>query len=207
MVRIARQTSKNCFNEDMVAGVILSPSRHQSSHSDESTTTGTASNFSLENGASFPVYNSTLERPSRPSCLKKEVPATDSNGDKRRRRLRRNVLFDTISMRQYQVILDNNPLASFEPSLTLDWNHFSEVEIDIDDYESVRDPRRSMQDLKIDHTQRKHILSLSGHRKKDMGEATKIDVSVKNKGYRAHYFSKLKRSFLEHKIARPRIRT
>ena len=148
-----------------------------------------------------------LERPSRPSCLKKEVPATDSNGDKRRRRLRRNVLFDTISIRQYQVILDNNPLASYEPSLTLDWNHFSEAEIDIDDYESVRDPRRSMQDLKIDHTQRKHILSLSGHRKKDMGEATKIDVSVKNKGYRAHYFSKLKRSFLEHKIARPRIRT
>ena len=146
-----------------------------------------------------------LERPSRPSCLKKEVPATDS---KWRRRLRRSVLFDTISIRRYQVILDNNnPLASFEPSLTLDWNHFSEAEIDIDDYESVRDPRRSLQDLKIDHTQRKHILSLSGHRKKDMGEATKIDVSVKNKGYRAHYFSKLKRSFLEHKIARPRIRT
>ena len=138
-----------------------------------------------------------LERPSRPSCLKKEVPATDS---KWRRRLRRSVLFDTISIRRYQVILDNNPLASYEPSLTLDWNHFSEAEIDIDDYESVRDPRRSMQDLKIDHTQRKHILSLSGHRKKDMGEATKIDVSVKNKGYRAHYFSRLKGSFLERKV-------
>jgi len=94
-------------------------------------------------------------------------------------RIKRNVSFSNIRMRNYPLILGDNPSVSYGPPTTLDW-HFEETnEINLEAYEEHRAPRRRPREMLLNYYQRKAILEQSGHSEEEMKKAKRQAERVK----------------------------
>jgi len=69
----------------------------------------------------------------------------------------RHVSFTALSIREYDLILGDNPSCTEGPPLSLSWQHGDEFVLDINDYELVRKPRRTMAQLKMSSDLRREI--------------------------------------------------
>jgi hypothetical protein len=71
---------------------------------------------------------------------------------------RKNVNFDTITIREFARALGDNPATTHGPPLSLDWDYEDVVTISVDDYEKSRPPRRITDQMVVPGTVRENIL-------------------------------------------------
>jgi hypothetical protein len=88
----------------------------------------------------------------------------------------KSVRFDNISIREYPIIIGNNPGVSGGVPFTLDWTpvQHDPVVLTIDDYEEARPgPPRSQSELKIPSSYRTEVLRRLGFSRRDIQMGTK----------------------------------
>lgn len=86
-------------------------------------------------------------------------------------RVKRNVSFSNISMRNYPLTLGDNPSVSYGPPTTLDWEFEETGELSLDDYEHNRAPRRRPREMVLNYYQRKAILERNGCSEEEIKKA------------------------------------
>lgn len=85
-----------------------------------------------------------------------------------------NVKFDSVNIREYPVTLGENPGVSAGPSLTIDWEPQTYVEIPLEEYETSRPPRRDYMEMSIPKDIRMQMLQSSGHTKKEIMASVRV---------------------------------
>lgn len=92
------------------------------------------------------------------------------------------VIFDEIGVREYAIILGDNPAVSEGVPLTIPWKYHSSYSMDIDLFERIRSParRRGRKQLMISSMRRVQGLVDAGYSLEEIGETiVKVD-RVKN---------------------------
>lgn len=82
-----------------------------------------------------------------------EKKTTDKKG-----RQRKSVKFESLHIRTFRQILGDHPCCSTGLPLTFAWRHLEEKTLHIEDYETLRSPRRSRHDLRLSDQVRRTIL-------------------------------------------------
>lgn len=72
------------------------------------------------------------------------------------------IRWGTVVVRDYPMILGDNPCCSCGPPVCLDWEYQEYPPLAVDDYEGHRPPRRTFRELARNYYQRKHLLSFAG---------------------------------------------
>eukprot|EP00594_Rhizosolenia_setigera_P018778 CAMPEP_0178963434 /NCGR_PEP_ID=MMETSP0789-20121207/15023_1 /TAXON_ID=3005 /ORGANISM="Rhizosolenia setigera, Strain CCMP 1694" /LENGTH=297 /DNA_ID=CAMNT_0020647905 /DNA_START=18 /DNA_END=911 /DNA_ORIENTATION=- len=108
-----------------------------------------------------PSYSSLSGLKSSGSSLTHDEHETSSQG------MRRNVSFSSLSVREYDLVLGDNPSVSRGPPTSLSWNHKNEASIDLEKYESERMPRRTSAEMVMPHRVRASLL-------RDLHSATEV---------------------------------
>jgi hypothetical protein len=81
--------------------------------------------------------------------------------------------FTTIEIRDYPIIVGDNPGVSIGVPLTIDWVHDGEFTSSVDEYETYRPPSRSMVELKIPRTMRESVLRRLDFSRRDIQEGAR----------------------------------
>lgn len=67
------------------------------------------------------------------------------------------VTFTTVEFKSHAMILGNNPSTRVGPSIELHWDEFSRASCDLEEYESMRPPRRAKHELLIPRPDRESM--------------------------------------------------
>lgn len=73
------------------------------------------------------------------------------------------VRFEQIEIRNYDMILGDNPSCSYGPPVTLDWDYSKNKPMSLDEYEKRRGQRRKTYQMQIPAVHRRRILEQSGY--------------------------------------------
>lgn len=92
---------------------------------------------------------------------------------------KRKVHWGVVLVRDYPMILGDNPSCSCGPPLTLDWEYQEYKPLDVDTCEFHHPPRRSMRELARNYYQRKNLLYLAGFTDADFKKVKKEVNRVK----------------------------
>ena len=101
------------------------------------------------------------------------------------------VRFSDVTLREYPMVVGDNPAVSSGPPVTIDWNYMSEVVISVDQHQSVnRNPRRQ-QDMILPSYVRKMILIENGALDIELEEAEDEAIAIKLQRHKSLKGSKL----------------
>jgi len=89
------------------------------------------------------------------------------------------VRWGSVLVRDYPIILGDNPCCSCGPPVTLDWEYQEYKPLDVDTYEFAHPPRRSFRELARNYYQRKSVLYLAGFTESDFKQTKKEVNRVK----------------------------
>lgn len=103
-------------------------------------------------------------------------------------RLRRNVSFASVGIREYSQTLGDHPNVSYGPPLSLDWDYNDEIKLDVESYEAERPPRRSARGMMQNYYQRRDILSRYGHTEEELKRSKKRINKIKMERSVTRYF-------------------
>ena len=93
---------------------------------------------------------------------------------------KKSVKWNVLHVREYDVTIGDNPCVSYGPPISLDWCYMNLGTIDVEEYESNRDPRRSMRQMMMNYYFRKNLLIYTcGLTKEEMKKAAKIVKKVR----------------------------
>lgn len=92
------------------------------------------------------------------------------------------VSFGTVQIRRYKRILGDNPSCSSGPALSLDWNHDDGLTTSapVDDFEFYRGERLDDNEMVLTRFEREEILTDLGYSKKEIADAVRKNVNIKN---------------------------
>ena len=90
------------------------------------------------------------------------------------------VSFSTIEVREFSVVIGDNPSCAMGPPLSIDWDPDCELSIDIDEFEHYRNGqgydccrRRTGEELRLDPDQRKFMVLNAGSSNHDIANAVR----------------------------------
>jgi hypothetical protein len=83
------------------------------------------------------------------------------------------VRFGHVSIRQYPVIVGDNPAVSGGPPLSIGWEHDDEVTLDVVEYEEQRPPRRKGREMLVPNDVRTDRLREAGYSRAEIVALTK----------------------------------
>mmetsp|Transcript_16418 Transcript_16418/g.23359 ORF Transcript_16418/g.23359 Transcript_16418/m.23359 type:complete len:257 (+) Transcript_16418:69-839(+) len=90
------------------------------------------------------------------------------------------VSFGSVQLREYPIILGDNPSCSYGPPVTISWDYEEFDSIKIDDYEELRGERRTMSEMMMNYYHRKHLLTVyCGYKKEDLKKAASVANRIK----------------------------
>mmetsp|Transcript_5861 Transcript_5861/g.8437 ORF Transcript_5861/g.8437 Transcript_5861/m.8437 type:complete len:202 (+) Transcript_5861:61-666(+) len=90
------------------------------------------------------------------------------------------VSFSCVEIREYDLTLGDHPSCSYGPPISLDWKYKVSCNLDIDEYELHRSPRRSLREMLLNYYCRKNLLLCCGdHSERELKNATKEVNRVK----------------------------
>ena len=95
----------------------------------------------------------------------------------------RNVSFNQLEIREYNMILGDHPSAQSGPPVQLSWDHDHYQTIDLESYERGREPRRTRRNLKLSFEQRKDMLVDSGFTLRDIEKAWSTAMQIRQQRY------------------------
>jgi len=81
------------------------------------------------------------------------------------------VIFDEITVREYPLILGDNPAVGCGPPVTIDWKFHSEYTMEVNFYEQSRRKSRRRKRTKLSSMKRTKILLAEGHTLEEIGTA------------------------------------
>jgi len=90
------------------------------------------------------------------------------------------VRFDKVQIRDYPVILGDNPATTEGPPLTIDWVYDIADEFSVDEYETTRPPRRGTVEMNIPHDMRIDMLKRCGFTSKEILQRIKEVSDARN---------------------------
>ena len=123
--------------------------------------------------------------PHKSSFLEKSttsLPSRSAVGDHETARFTkgRSISFSGVTIREYPMTVGDHPNCSYGPPVQLSWEYDEYEQVDFDDYETRRPPRRDMQGMLMNYHHRKNMLMhWGGHSKEDLKAATKEVKKVK----------------------------
>ena len=82
----------------------------------------------------------------------------------------RSVAFSTVSIHEHEMVMGDNPITSSGPPVEIAWDAQHSVSLDLEDYESVRPPRRDKAQLNMPGSHRANILIESGYSRAEIKE-------------------------------------
>mmetsp|Transcript_1480 Transcript_1480/g.1592 ORF Transcript_1480/g.1592 Transcript_1480/m.1592 type:complete len:247 (+) Transcript_1480:124-864(+) len=91
------------------------------------------------------------------------------------------VTFNTVKVREYPIILGDNPSVSEGPPLSIDWVYIDVDEFDVEEYETTRPSRRGTPEMNIPASIRIDTLKRSGFTTKDIYQRVKEVKQVKQR--------------------------
>ena len=103
------------------------------------------------------------------TSLKSESSQSSSNH--KSTKMKKTISFSTLEVRNYDVTLGDNPGVSNGPPVSLDWTYEDSKHICLEEYESLRPPRRSKEEMRLDSNSRQIVLS-SRFTSRDLKAAT-----------------------------------
>jgi hypothetical protein len=104
------------------------------------------------------------------SVLKRYCGTDDNHHD--RPRLKHNVSFSNLSIREFNIALSDHPECTVGPPIQLGWNYFDQDPVPVDLYEQTRQPRnRGRRLLLPDLVRRYMLLEEAGYTKRDLQSA------------------------------------
>jgi hypothetical protein len=126
----------------------------------------------------FPrIYNTTsARRVVKNEYMEKLIGAKSME----KRGVTKSVSFSDISVRHYERIIEENPSTIKGPSIGIGWKYEFKGTTTIDHYEVVRGPPRPSPNLVLTVEQREKILSDQGYTQKDIANAVRNILKVRN---------------------------
>lgn len=93
---------------------------------------------------------------------------------------KRNVTFDRVDVREYEVSISYNPACSEGPPVELGWPFREAPPVTVDNYEKARSPKRRMQEIVLsESTRRRMLLERGGYTRQDLKEAIREVEHIK----------------------------
>lgn len=99
----------------------------------------------------------------------RSIPAVSSF--KRNNKIEVVVCFRNIETREYATIVGEHPLCSSGVALSLDWDYVCDIPVTVDEYESLRRPRKKFKEMKLSDEEREDILLRQGATHEEIGRA------------------------------------
>jgi len=163
---------------------------------DETDVSAGVATSTRRNSSSSTIDSSSLRRCRRKPILRtvssygsdSSISTTSSDATPESSPARARVSFDTIAIREYDQTIGDNPSVSYGPPISLDWSYSSEINVDLEDYETDRPPRRSLRAMRTNYYHRKHILSLYGHSEDELKETKRMINKAKTQRFVTKYF-------------------
>lgn len=119
-------------------------------------------------------------------------PETDSSYYNRPKtdRSKLQLQFGSVNIREYEMILGDNPSVTYGPPVTLDWVPVAESTLPVDEYECQHyHSRKSYNDMCMNYYQRNHLCALAGYTPADI-ELTLTEVNkCKTNRFLTRHFS------------------
>ena len=115
------------------------------------------------------------------SCLRPDTesyyarPKTDKS--------KRKIHFGEVLVRDYAMILGDNPCVTYGPPVTIDWDYVEYNALPVDEYEFHRPPRRCLRQMGMNYYRRKHLLTLAGHTEDEFKIVKKEVKKIKSNRY------------------------
>lgn len=78
---------------------------------------------------------------------------------KQQRKEEFNVRFGTVQIRSYVQTIGDNPSVSYGPPISLDWEYEEHQDVQLDDYELARGPKRTLRQMVLSYYHRKNVLA------------------------------------------------
>ena len=127
----------------------------------------------------FDDYSNKIAFPSR-SATKKNVSISARNLS-RTNDVTNKVTFSSVEIRQYELILGDNPACTDGNPLSIGWKHYTEltVIIPVNKYENERKFQRSALELRLARWKRENILHDLGYSDHDLAENVRFLNKVK----------------------------
>jgi hypothetical protein len=91
----------------------------------------------------------------------------------------RKVGFQSVYVRTYERILENNPSCTSGPSIGIGWNYDIEQEFFVDDFERIREGERKG-DLVLSREEREDMLLDLGYTERELAQAVRTMIKQKN---------------------------
>lgn len=102
------------------------------------------------------------------SALKKSRSKRMSASNKKRE-----VSFQTVVIREYSMVLGDNPSCSYGPPVQLGWEFEQSKGVTLDHYEKFRAKRRTMRQMVLSYYKRCEILEKAGHSPSEVRSVTR----------------------------------
>jgi len=124
-------------------------------------TSGLPDNTEIPPSSSFHVpmsvtLSSSIKKTVHPTSILKSDSSLSSLSESKQ--MKRTVSFDTISIREYDIVIADHPGYSGGPPIGLGWDYTSEDSFEFSTYEFKRKPRRSYCQLYLPKERRKFLL-------------------------------------------------
>jgi len=117
------------------------------------------SNLLIDDDSSNHAMNSN-ECASKQTSLTSSTDMSSNNDDDESMRVR----FSSVKIREYDIILGDNPSSQYGPPVTIDWEYNEMPSLSLDQYEDNRAPRRTHRQMFINGRYRAQILiNSAGH--------------------------------------------
>lgn len=117
----------------------------------------------------------------RRGCLR---PQTTSYYDRpKTEKSKRKIHFGEVLIREYEMILGDNPCVTYGPPVTIDWDYVEYNALPVNEYEFHRPPRRSLREMGMNYYRRKELLARAGHSEEELKIAKKEVQKCKTNRY------------------------
>jgi predicted aminopeptidase len=91
------------------------------------------------------------------------------------------VKFHQLSIREYQVNVDDNPAVTKGPAIALSWEYREQEPVSVEQYEENKGPRADMKELQLTLKERIQLARASGATEKEIMRMTKRATISRNK--------------------------
>eukprot|EP00980_Cylindrotheca_fusiformis_P023961 scaffold11248_cov60-Cylindrotheca_fusiformis.AAC.5 len=115
------------------------------------------------------------------------------------------VSFSTIEFHEHAMVLGDNPSTSIGPSIEIDWTEQSYAVVPIEEYESMRYPRRTKEELIMPRAMRTTLLLDNGYTMREIRDSASsrrpLNMHGSSGSFITKKFSKLLPSRFRHSSA------
>lgn len=104
------------------------------------------------------------------------------------------VRFSMIEIREYPIVVGDNPAIMTGTPITIDWEHVDEIDCTVDDFEASKPPPRTMLEIRLPAKNRDDILKAQGFSLKERQIGMKVANTTRGQRRRTLELMKLSRA-------------